>query len=133
MLRNFEFNGERTRGITILKSRGMPHSNQIKEFTMSEKGVEFKEPYIGPSGVLMGSARIAQQARDDAAMQGIERDLENKQKTLKEKQKELEAKTMALKAQFKAEENDMVRSIELTEQNLNIIKEDRKLMLKARK
>jgi circadian clock protein KaiC len=133
MLRNFEFNGERTRGITILKSRGTPHSNQIREFVMSEKGIELIRPYVGPSGVFMGSAKIAQEAKDNATMKIIERDIENKQNTLEEKQKELEAKIIALKAQYKAEENDLVRSIEQTEQTLKNIKEDSKLMLRARK
>ena len=61
---NVEGNGERNRGLYVLKSRGMSHSNQIREFRMSRDGVRLLEPYIGPAGVLIGSARAAQEAQE---------------------------------------------------------------------
>ena len=59
--------GERNRELYLLKSRGMAHSNQVREFVLSERGVELRPAYLGPAGVLTGSARVAQEARDRAA------------------------------------------------------------------
>ena len=59
LLRNVESNGERNRTLFVLKSRGMHHSNKIREFIMSDKGINLVDAYIGPEGVLVGSARIA--------------------------------------------------------------------------
>jgi circadian clock protein KaiC len=133
MLRNFEYNGERSRGITILKSRGMPHSNQIKEFTLAHNGIELISPYIGPAGVFMGSAKISQEARDNAVILDTQRTIEHTQNMLTEKHKELEAKVTALKAQYKADENELVKTLEQKEQDLDIIMKDREILSKARK
>ena len=131
MLRNFEYNGERSRGLTVLKSRGMAHSNQIREFVISDKGVELIMPYIGPAGVFMGSAKVVQEAKDKAQILDIERNIEHKRNVMHEKQNELEAKITALKAQYKTEENELARSMEQIEQNLNIFMTDRKVMKEA--
>ncbi|MBP1674947.1 MAG: KaiC 1 [Bacteroidetes bacterium] len=66
LLRDIELNGERNRGMYVLKSRGMANSNQIREFILTDHGVELREAYIGASGVLTGSARIAQEALENA-------------------------------------------------------------------
>jgi circadian clock protein KaiC len=64
-LRDIESNGERNRGIYVLKSRGMAHSNQIREFMISSSGIKLTQAYIGPGGnLLTGSARLQQEARD---------------------------------------------------------------------
>ncbi len=67
LLRDIEIGGERNRGLYILKSRGMAHSNQIREFLLTDHGVELRDVYVGPSGVLTGSARLAQEAQEQAA------------------------------------------------------------------
>src|SRR6185369_8232419 len=64
MLRDIEFGGERTRGLYILKSRGMAHSNQIREFVMTKNGIELLDVYVGPEGVLTGTARATQEAKE---------------------------------------------------------------------
>ena len=61
LLRTIETNGQRNRGLYVLKSRGMAHSNQIREFVLSDNGIELLDAYQGPSGVLTGSARQAQE------------------------------------------------------------------------
>ena len=68
LLRDIELSGERNRGMYVLKSRGMAHSNQIREFILTDHGVELREVYIGASGVLTGSARIAQEAHENAEL-----------------------------------------------------------------
>ena len=65
-LRDLEHAGERNRAVYILKSRGMPHSNQVREFIISDKGVDLVDAYVGPSGVMIGSARLLQQAQAQA-------------------------------------------------------------------
>jgi circadian clock protein KaiC len=67
VVRDLEADGERNRGLYVLKSRGMPHSNRIREFLVTNKGIRLVEPYFGPEGVLIGSARLRQQERDRAS------------------------------------------------------------------
>jgi len=64
LLRNIEVNGERNRLLYVLKSRGMAHSNQIREFLLTSRGVKLRDVYLGPGGVLTGSARVAREAED---------------------------------------------------------------------
>ena len=63
LLRHIESNGERNRGIWVLKSRGMPHSNQIREFVFTEHGIELVDVYLGAEGVFTGTARAAQEGQ----------------------------------------------------------------------
>ena len=69
LLRDIELNGERNRGMYVLKSRGMANSNQIREFILTDHGVELRDVYIGAGGVLTGSARIAQEALEKSNFQ----------------------------------------------------------------
>lgn len=66
---NIEHGGERNRGINVLKSRGMSHSNQVREFVLSESGIHISDVYSGPGGVLMGTARRQQELKDQLAGQ----------------------------------------------------------------
>jgi circadian clock protein KaiC len=68
LLQDFEGNGERNRVLYVLKARGMAHSNQIREFLISDRGIDLVDAYIGPSGVLTGSARVAQGDLEKAAV-----------------------------------------------------------------
>lgn len=104
LLRDIEFGGERNRGIYVLKSRGTNHSNQIREFVLTSNGIYLKPVYLGPAGVLTGSARVAQEAKEREeeaqAMDEIER-----RKSLAQRKKEaLEAKILSLRAEIEAEE-----------------------------
>jgi circadian clock protein KaiC len=65
-LQNMEANGERTRTLYVIKARGMSHSNQIREFLMASDGIQLVDAYIGPAGVLTGTARLVQEAREEA-------------------------------------------------------------------
>ena len=67
LLYNRESNGEHNRQLYLLKSRGMAHSNQVREFILSSDGIKLRDAYVGPEGVLTGSARLAQEAKDTAA------------------------------------------------------------------
>ena len=67
LLRNFESNGERNRLLFVLKSRGTAHSNQVREFVLTDHGAELVDVYVGAEGMLTGSARLAQQAAERVA------------------------------------------------------------------
>jgi circadian clock protein KaiC len=107
LLQTLEASGERNRGLYILKSRGMEHSNQIREFIMSAHGVELQDVYIGPGGVLTGSARQAQERRESAETLEHRQDIERKQREIERKKTVIEAQITALHAQFEAEKDDL--------------------------
>ncbi|MGH9868080.1 MAG: circadian clock protein KaiC [Candidatus Polarisedimenticolia bacterium] len=67
LVRDIELGGERNRALYVLKSRGMAHSNQIREFLITSKGIQLRDAYLSKEGVLTGSARLAQEERDRRA------------------------------------------------------------------
>ncbi|MFI5337288.1 MAG: circadian clock protein KaiC, partial [Opitutales bacterium] len=73
LLQDFEGNGERNRVLYVLKARGMAHSNQVREFLISKRGIDLVDAYVGPNGVLTGASRLAQTAREKAeALAGLQ-------------------------------------------------------------
>src|SRR6185295_15782337 len=66
LVRDIELGGERNRGVHVLKSRGMRHSNQVREFLITAEGIKLEDVYVGPEGVLTGSMRAVQEAREKA-------------------------------------------------------------------
>jgi circadian clock protein KaiC len=125
LLRDIELNGERNRGIYVLKSRGMANSNQIREFILTSHGVELREVYVGASGVLTGSARIAQEALENAEVLMHKHDIERKKRELERKRKALEAQIAALNANFEAEESEATKMIETEQDMINRIEQDK--------
>jgi circadian clock protein KaiC len=103
-LRDIELGGERNRGIYVLKSRGMAHSNQIREFLITSRGVQLQEAYVGPAGVLTGSMRLAQEALERAETEGRKRESQARQRTSERKRRALEAQMAALRAELQEEE-----------------------------
>jgi circadian clock protein KaiC len=103
LLRGIEIGGERNRGLIVLKSRGMAHSNQIREFVLTDHGVELHEVYVGPQGVLTGSARLAQEAQEKARKLTRQQETERKQLELERKRKALEAQIAAMRTEFEAQ------------------------------
>ena len=100
LARDIELNGERNRGLYVLKSRGMEHSNQIREFRIGAKGIDLIEVYLGPEGVLTGSARVAQEARVRATAALRRQQIERSRRDLAGKRKALEAQISALREEF---------------------------------
>jgi circadian clock protein KaiC len=109
VLRDLESNGERNRGLHVLKSRGMGHSNQVREFVLSQTGIQLTDVYIGPSGMLTGSARVAQEARERAEHVSLNEEAERQQLALECKRAALEGQIAALRAEFSAEEATIAR------------------------
>ena len=133
LLRNLECNGERDRGLCVLKSRGMEHSNQIREFLLTDHGVQLLDVYVGPSGLLTGSARVAQEARERVDASERKRDLKRKSVELKQKRQHLEAQIARMRSAFEIEERDLMRARhEMKLQEKQIVR-NRVVMGRARK
>jgi len=111
LLHDIEIGGERNRGLYILKSRGMAHSNQIREFLLTDHGVELRDVYVGASGVLTGSARLAQEAQEQAGKLARQQETEHRQLELERKRKALEAQIAAMRAEFEAQETETLSII----------------------
>jgi circadian clock protein KaiC len=99
LLRNIEVNGERNRVLYVLKSRGMAHSNQIREFLLTSRGVRLRDVYLGPGGVLTGSARVAREAEERREEALKQRQSEDRELVVKAALRSLDAKIAALKAE----------------------------------
>jgi circadian clock protein KaiC len=133
LLRDIELNGERNRGMYVLKSRGMANSNQIREFILTDHGVELREAYIGASGVLTGSARIAQEALENAEVLTRKQDIERKKRELERKRKALEAQIASLNADFESVESEAVKMIETEKDMIKRLEQDKIEMAVSRK
>ena len=133
LLRQIETNGERNRGIWVLKSRGMAHSNQIREFVFTEHGIELVDVYLGSAGVLTGTARAAQEAQEKAEALLRRQDLERKQRNLAHRKEALEAKIAALRAEFETEKQALEKDIIEQKQHEGVLEQDRAAMAKSRK
>jgi circadian clock protein KaiC len=107
ILKNIEGNGERNRVFSIIKSRGMAHSNQLREFVLSDKGIELLDLYKGTEGVLFGSARMAQQSREVSDRLLRNEEIERKQRELDSKRLVMENEIALLRARFAREEDEM--------------------------
>jgi len=133
LLRDIELNGERNRALFILKSRGMQHSNQVRELVLTDKGVGLKDVYIGASGVLTGSARLSQEAREKAEGLIVKQELAFKQRELERKRKILDAQITAMRTEFKAGEDNLKKTISERKISENVAEEDRVKMGKFRR
>ena len=132
MLRDIEANGERTRGIYVRKSRGMAHSNQIREFVLTRHGIDLQDVYIGPSGVLTGSARLAQEAEERAQAESRSRRLQRQREVLERKRKHLEDRMEALRRRLESEAAALQRAIEEAERAEDKRAENRRVMAAIR-
>jgi circadian clock protein KaiC len=109
-VRDIEFNGERNRGMYIMKSRGMKHSNQVREFIITDKGIDLVDVYLGPEGILTGSAREAQKLQEKTEAALREGAISLKDREIERKRKVLEAKIESLKAEFESAEEELNRT-----------------------
>ena len=111
LLRDIEIGGERNRGLYVLKSRGMSHSNQIREFKLTDHGIELLDVYVGSEGVLTGSARLSQESKDEAEQIARVQEIRRKQFEIERKREEMEARTLLLRTEFEAEESEASKVI----------------------
>jgi circadian clock protein KaiC len=133
-VRDLESNGERNRGLYIMKSRGMKHSNQVREFIITSNGLELVDVYLGPEGVLIGSAREAQ-ALEEATGQELKTYTGKRtDREIQRKKTVLEAKIASLQEEFESVKDELSRTHqeelvrkEIMERNRNQLTENRYL------
>ena len=111
LLSNVEQNGERNRMLKILKSRGMPHSNKVREFVMTRKGIGLVDVCMGPESVLVGSARQIQAVRDQQAEAERRRLQRRRLNQIANRRKALEAQIAVLRAEAAAQEEEVTSAI----------------------
>ena len=133
LLRDLELGGERNRVMYVLKSRGMAHSNQMREFLLTNRGVELQDVYIGAEGVLTGSARQAQEAKEKTAALLRQQEVEGKQRERERKREALEARIAAMRKEFEAEDEEAKRIIGQEHTSQQVVEQDREKMGRSRK
>jgi len=104
LLYNKEYYGEHNRQLYLLKSRGMAHSNQVREFLLTNRGIQLREVYVGPKGVLTGAARRQQEYNDAAANAVGQEESERRKREAAYKRRQIEARIAVLQADLAAEE-----------------------------
>jgi len=133
LVRTIESNGERNRGLYILKARGIGHSNQVREFLLTDQGIELIDAYIGADGVLMGSARSGQLARERATERERQQTTARKQRELQRKQELYEAQLRALQNQYETERDAILMELEEEQKRLKEAADQRVEIARLRK
>ena len=127
-LKSVVTNGERNRTIDVIKTRGQYHSNQVREFKLTDNGIKLIDVYLGPAGMLTGSARISQIAEEKAGKLEREQEIERKQRELEQKRQTIEAQITELKTQFETEKLELDRVIAQEKLKEQVLQEGRKIM-----
>jgi circadian clock protein KaiC len=133
LVRDIELSGERNRGLYVLKARGMSHSNQIREFLLTPNGIKLVDVYLGPAGMLTGSARAAQESIErDAALRRTD-EKQRKIDALDRKRRAMEARIAAIRAEFEADETEAQQALALEAEQEQRVLDDRSVMSRSRK
>ena len=133
MLQLIEGSGERNRGLYVLKSRGMGHSNQIREYRLTDNGAILLDVYVGNSGVLTGTGRLVQEAKEKSQIEERKLDLERKQRLIERKKALIEAQILALKVELESETDDLELSIAKEKLYQGVVVGDAETMSLSRK
>jgi circadian clock protein KaiC len=132
VVRDIETNGERNRGLYIIKSRGMAHSNQIREFILTSQGLDLREVYVGSAGLLTGASRVAMEARERAQALAAEQEIEAMQIRLERKRKAMEAQWAAMQAEYETEQEEAARIIRQKQSARELLQKDKQDMSRVR-
>ncbi|MGA7821870.1 MAG: circadian clock protein KaiC [Candidatus Sulfotelmatobacter sp.] len=132
-VRDIELGGERNRAMYVLKSRGAAHSNQLREFLLTERGVDLLDVYVGAEGVLTGSSRLSQEAREKAEALARQEEAERRNRERKRKREALEARIAALRKEFEAEEEEAATLDAQESARESILGEERNAMARSRR
>jgi circadian clock protein KaiC len=125
LLQDFEGNGERNRVLYVLKARGMAHSNQVREFLISNRGIDLVDAYIGPSGVLTGASRVAQTARERAEALGSQQEAGRRKRELERKRAALERQIGGLRSEHEASAEELRRIDEQAGTQMRLLTRER--------
>ncbi|CZH76146.1 TPA: circadian clock protein KaiC [Legionella pneumophila subsp. pneumophila] len=118
-LSNVESNGEFNRLIHIAKARGIKTSNQIKEFYVTDKGINIEAPYLGDNQMMFGSQKSAHILREKQELQQrkeeikrIELEIDKLAETQRAQLKIQEATFLAKRNELIAKEEALVKRME---------------------
>jgi circadian clock protein KaiC len=115
VVRDLEGIGERNRGLSILKARGMAHSNQVREFLVTDKGIRLLDVVLGPTGIVTGASRRTQELRQQAEALIHQQEIDRKDRELERRRRVLEGTIANLRTEFESVEDEL-RQIDLEEQ-----------------
>lgn len=133
-LRFLENNIEFNRGISVIKSRGMAHSNQIREYLLTDHGMEILDVYLGSSGgLLMGSSRATQEAKEMAEAVAQSQNTARKKRELETKLKALDAQITALSSEFEMQKEELNKLTSEDELRSKLIAKEKSEMARIRK
>ncbi len=133
LLRDIELGGERNRGLYVLKGRGLAHSNQIREFLLTPNGIQLREAYVGAAGVLTGSMRLAQEAKERVGALEQQREVAAKVRSFERKRRALEAQIAALRSELEEEEGALRDYTSAEVERTEIADRTRREMARSRK
>jgi circadian clock protein KaiC len=131
-LRDVEASGERNRVLYLLKSRGMNHSKQLREYRLTDDGIEMIDAYLGRDGVLTGSARAAQEAQDREQELVRRQSTERRRRELARRRAATERQVAELIAALESEESEVSTLIAQEEARETILEADRATMAHRR-
>lgn len=125
LVRDIESNGERNRGMYVMKSRGMKHSNQVREFMISDDGLKLVDVFLGPEGVLTGSAREAQQLLEKTSIVLRDHAVSRKDREIERKRLVLESKIATLREEFESLQEELNKSYVEDELKKSVLDDNR--------
>ena len=131
-LSDIEANGERNRGLYVMKSRGMKHSNQVREFIITDKGLDLVEVYLGAEGILTGSAREFHQLEQRTGTALWDQQIDSKNREISRKKKVLEATISSLKTEFESTQEELNKTYLEQEIKKKMSNDNRNEILKKR-
>ncbi|QIP14270.1 KaiC family protein [Spirosoma aureum] len=132
LVKDIEHNGERNRGLYVMKSRGMKHSNQVREFVITDKGLDLVSVYLGPEGVLTGSAREASQLQEETGIVLRENAVNRKDREIERKRLVLESKIAGLKEEFESVQDELNKTYIEEELRKEVLEKNREQMTRNR-
>lgn len=115
LVRDIEYNGERTRGLYVLKSRGMAHSNQIREFLITDKGIDLTDVYVGQGMVLTGASRKVQEMKEEAEAAVRREEMERVKREIERKRLIMESKINEIRSEYESSEEELLASVKKQE------------------
>ncbi len=132
LVRQIEYNGERTRVLYVLKSRGMSHSNQIREFLITDRGIDLNDVYVGRGLVLTGTARKVQEMKEALDAEERQEELQRAQRLLEKKRLIMEAKINEIRSDFSTAEDEVLAMLKDQERQNQILAADRRVIADIR-
>ena len=131
-VRDLESNGERNRAMYIMKSRGMKHSNQVREFRITNNGLELVDVFLGPNGILIGSAREAQKLEELTGQELRQYGETRTDREIGRKKTVLEAKIATLNEEFESLKDEFRRANQEEQLRKEILTKNREALIKKR-